>query len=72
MAPPQKQSPASLAGEHGAGKTYSVWDGKLDSDSLAPGQLIDRYGHIHSEAVFRNWSSAAIKALGIRRVGEQP
>jgi hypothetical protein len=36
----------------------------------APGQLVDRYGHVHSEAIFHNWSPAAIKALGIRRVGE--
>jgi hypothetical protein len=35
---------------------------------LRPGQLIDRYGHVHSEAVFKNWSPAAIRALGIRRV----
>ncbi len=32
------------------------------------GQLIDRYGHPHSETIFKNWSPAAIKALGIRRV----
>lgn len=31
--------------------------------------LVDKHGHRHSEAVFRNWSPAAIKALGIRRVG---
>ena len=33
------------------------------------GQLIDRYGHTHSESIFRNWTHDAIKALGIRRVG---
>ena len=33
------------------------------------GQLIDRYGHLHSESIFRNWTPSAIKALGIRRVG---
>jgi len=34
--------------------------------------LIDKHGHRHSEAIFRNWSPAAIKALGIRRVGDDP
>jgi hypothetical protein len=28
------------------------------------GQLIDRYGHVHSEAIFKNWSPAAIKGDG--------
>jgi len=37
-----------------------------------PGRLIDRYGHEHSEAIFRNWTPAAIKAMGIRRVGDEP
>src|SRR6185312_311357 len=32
------------------------------------GRLIDRYGHEHSEAIFCNWTPAAIKAMGIRRV----
>lgn len=32
------------------------------------GQLIDKHGHLHSEAIFKNWSPAAIKALGIRRI----
>ena len=33
------------------------------------GQLIvDKYGHVHTDAVFRHWSPVAIKALGIRRV----
>jgi hypothetical protein len=47
----------------------------LDSELPAPvqgGQLIDRYGHLHSEAIFKNWSPAAIKALGIRRVEVEP
>lgn len=34
------------------------------------GQLIDRYGHPHSEAVLVHWSPAAIKAMGIRRAGD--
>jgi hypothetical protein len=38
------------------------------------GQLvfIDRHGHLHTEAVLHNWSEAALRALGIRRVGGQP
>jgi hypothetical protein len=35
---------------------------------LRTGQLIDKWGHPHSEAIFRNWSPAAIRALGIRRI----
>jgi hypothetical protein len=30
---------------------------------------VDRFGHLHSESIFKNWSAAAIKALGIRRKG---
>jgi hypothetical protein len=37
-----------------------------------PGQLVDRYGNLHTEGVLRNWSPAALKALGIRRVGGEP
>jgi len=36
------------------------------------GQLIDKYGHLHTEAIFLNWSPAAIRALGIHRVGDEP
>jgi hypothetical protein len=36
-----------------------------------PGRLVDKYGHPHSEAVLRNWSPAAIRALGIRRRAQQ-
>jgi hypothetical protein len=43
---------------------------KTDKSKPKPGQLVDRYGHVHSEAIFRNWSPAAIKALGVRRIGE--
>ena len=49
--------------------------GRLDTfshtNSIATAQadqLVDRYGHLHSEAIFRNWSPAAIKALGVRRI----
>jgi|GEM_PF-5844977 hypothetical protein len=36
------------------------------------GQLTDRYGHVHSEAVLRHWSPAAIRALGVHRIGGEP
>jgi hypothetical protein len=32
--------------------------------------LIDRFGGRHSETVLRNWSPAAIAALGIRRADD--
>ena len=35
------------------------------------GQLVDRYGQIHSESVLRDWSPQALKALGIHRVGDE-
>jgi hypothetical protein len=38
----------------------------------ALGQLRDKYGHPHSEAIFKNWTPAAIRALGIHRVGDEP
>ena len=34
------------------------------------GRLVDKYGHEHSEAVFKNWTPRAIRALGIRRVDD--
>ena len=34
------------------------------------GRLVDRYGHEHSEAIFENWTPAAIRALGIHRVDD--
>jgi hypothetical protein len=46
--------------------------GELISSTAKPeervGQLIDKYGHVHSESIFRNWSPAAIRVMGIRRV----
>ena len=47
-------------------------DNTLTELQAQPGRLIDRYGHEHSEAIFRNWTPAAIKAMGIRRVGGDP
>jgi hypothetical protein len=29
-------------------------------------RFIDRYGRTHSDAILRNWSTAAQKAMGIR------
>jgi hypothetical protein len=43
-----------------------------DSHEQAAGQLVDKHGHVHTEAVYRNWSPAAIRVLGIRRVGATP
>jgi hypothetical protein len=34
------------------------------------GQLIDRYGHTHSEHVLPNWSPAMLKIMGVRRLGD--
>jgi hypothetical protein len=34
------------------------------------GPLVDRFGVTRHERVLRNWSPAAIKAMGIRRVPE--
>jgi hypothetical protein len=47
-------------------------DNTLNELQAQPGRLIDRYGHEHSEAILRNWTPAAIKAMGIRRVGDEP
>jgi hypothetical protein len=47
-------------------------DNTLTELQAQPGRLIDRCGHEHSEAIVRNWTPAAIKAMGIRRVGDEP
>ena len=73
MRPPSnaKRAAPALAG------SGPLDDGRLagatkpsDKQNPQPGQLVDRYGNVHSELIFRNWSPAAIKALGIHRVGE--
>jgi hypothetical protein len=33
------------------------------------GELRDKFGHLHSENIFKDWSPVAIVALGIHRVG---
>jgi hypothetical protein len=65
---------------HGRVPEEVVIAGKRDPSGTSPesktqaraGQLVDRYGHLHSEAVLRHWSPQALKVLGIHRVGEEP
>jgi len=47
---------------------------KPNAEEQAPrvGHLIDKYGHLHTEAVLTAWSPQALKALGVRRVGDEP
>jgi hypothetical protein len=67
MRSPRMKRPAALVrGRAKSQKSSTV----VKSTSPAPGQLIDRYGHVLSEAVLHNWSEAALKALGVRRVPE--
>jgi hypothetical protein len=40
------------------------------AQALDVGQLIDKHGHLHSEAVLTAWSPQALNALCIRRVEE--
>jgi hypothetical protein len=44
---------------------------KTENQESHPGQLVDRFGHLHSEAVLKNWSAGAIRALGIRPLDEK-
>jgi hypothetical protein len=61
--------PAAMARGEPCGNDHT---GELISPTDKPqervGQLIDKYGHVHSEAVLRNWTPAAVKALGIHRL----
>jgi hypothetical protein len=41
-------------------------------DTVDERPLVDRHGHRYGETILRNWSPAALKALGIRRVGAAP
>jgi hypothetical protein len=36
------------------------------------GQLIDKYGHVHSESILDNWSPQALKVMGVVRRFEVP
>ena len=55
MAPPHKRNSLAATRTRGQEDLAVVW------------QLVDRHGHLHSEGVYKNWSPAAIKALGIER-----
>jgi hypothetical protein len=70
MTPDDRSPGAGWAGASGeivrAAKLNVTRDTSLSSENQ--GRLVDRFGHEHSEAIFRNWTPAAIKALGIQRV----
>jgi len=66
----QKRTPATAmtgALEDGHGN-----DASRDTQPARVGQLVDRYGHVHGEIVLTAWSPQALKALGVRRVGDDP
>jgi hypothetical protein len=64
-----KRAPAGCAAEALVGDCKNA---SRDKPTPAQGQLVDRYGHVHSEAVLTHWSPQALKVLGIRRVGDEP
>ena len=70
------QRPRYKGGDHNSRQRAAIASGSVVTTvaevQAQPGRLIDRYGHEHSEAIFRNWTPAAIKAMGIRRVGGEP
>ncbi len=71
MSPPDAAPPASALAENGRRKidlpTKEITH--KDSNEAAPVQpFVDRFGHLHSAAIFDNWNPAVIRALGIRRV----
>ena len=39
-----------------------------DKAEPSVGRLVDSYYHVHSEAIFLNWSPAAIAAFSIRQL----
>jgi hypothetical protein len=67
---PRKRTSADGAAE-ALGKVEAIRLNFPDATSQAPRQLIDRYGHVHSEAVLANWSPQALKAFGIHPVGDR-
>jgi hypothetical protein len=67
MAPPNMET-AALAGRRKLPKRVRQPKPYTQKPSPAKGDLIDRYGHLHSEAVLRNWHPTVIKSLGIRRI----
>jgi hypothetical protein len=80
MAPPKAERPGAELNRTGpledchAGELDNFPNSEPQTKTQAPkpvGQLVDRYGHVHSEAVLTHWSPAALKALGIRRVTDK-
>ena len=67
---PHKRTPATAM--TGALENVACQLGSRDSNPPRPGQLIDKHGHHHTEAVLTAWSPQALKALGVRRVGDEP
>jgi hypothetical protein len=68
----KREGPGSPMGETEAGNDHAGW--LISSEDNPPqhlGQLRDKYGNPHSEAIFKNWTPAAIRALGIYRVGDE-
>jgi hypothetical protein len=66
MAPPPKNKAAACQGRGGDKQKTTTHEYISAAPSTSP--LIDRHGHLHSEAVLRNWSPAALTALGVRRL----
>jgi hypothetical protein len=62
-----------------AGRTRSLGRTKNAAQEIAVtdrpqhylNKLRDKYGHPHSKSIFRNWSPAAIRVLGIHRIIER-
>jgi len=74
MAPPKAKRPVTSKVNE---PLVNGLAGELDHQPIAPpkqerkqsdGPLVDRYGHVLSEAVLTNRTPAALKALGVRRV----
>jgi hypothetical protein len=74
LKPATERTVSGLREDSQAGELDKTPDSELKTEPQAPGigQLIDRYGHVHSEAVLTNWSPQALKALGVHRVGDEP
>jgi hypothetical protein len=66
----QKLRAAARAGRGGlqGGGDREKLISSTNNPSPRQGQFVDRFGHVHSSAIFKNWSPAAIKAMGIRRL----
>ena len=75
MAVSHKAKPAAAATANGPCKNDRLTGATSLPDSIEQlkpqhGRLIDRFGHEHSEHIFKNWSPAALRVMGIRRVPE--